>query len=134
MQEKHLDLSQIFMDSGDRQRRATLLISRLCAPWTLQTHSLRKFKDYIAIPKGKGTISRFIPHCSDHTVLRSRSRSARRKCNKVAESGVASHWIYKSGNVSINDVQQRTHLWLKSLLKSSPKSGDSIGVSRTYQG
>jgi GTP pyrophosphokinase len=46
--------------------------------------------------------------------------------NKLAESGVASHWLYKSSDVHINDLHQKTHQWLQSLLESLAQSGDSV--------
>ena len=46
--------------------------------------------------------------------------------NKLAESGVASHWLYKSSEAQINDLHQKTHQWLQSLLESLAQSGDSV--------
>jgi GTP pyrophosphokinase len=43
--------------------------------------------------------------------------------NRIAEAGVASHWLYKS-DAEINEVQQRTHKWLQSLLDIQNASGD----------
>jgi guanosine-3',5'-bis(diphosphate) 3'-pyrophosphohydrolase len=44
--------------------------------------------------------------------------------NHVAESGVASHWLYKDEN-SLSDLQQETHKWLQSLLELQSASKDS---------
>jgi GTP pyrophosphokinase len=46
--------------------------------------------------------------------------------NKLAESGVASHWLYKSSEAQINELHQKTHQWLQSLLESLAQSGDSV--------
>jgi len=46
--------------------------------------------------------------------------------NKLAESGVASHWLYKSSETQINELHQKTHQWLQSLLESLAQSGDSV--------
>jgi GTP pyrophosphokinase len=46
--------------------------------------------------------------------------------NKLAESGVASHWLYKSSDTQINELHQKTHQWLQSLLESLSQSGDSV--------
>ncbi|MET0218921.1 MAG: TGS domain-containing protein, partial [Burkholderiales bacterium] len=46
--------------------------------------------------------------------------------HKIAEAGVASHWLYKSSDASLNDLQQKTHQWLQSLLEIQSESGDSI--------
>ncbi len=83
-----------------------------------------KFKDYIAIPKANG-------YQSLHTTLfgpfgtpieiQIRSQDM----HKIAEAGVASHWLYKSGDASINEMQQKTHQWLQSLLEIQSESGDA---------
>lgn len=46
--------------------------------------------------------------------------------HKIAEAGVASHWLYKSVHAPINDLHQKTHQWLQSLLESLAESGDSV--------
>src|SRR5258707_2740260 len=43
--------------------------------------------------------------------------------NRIAEAGIASHWLYKS-DAELNEVQQRTHKWLQSLLDIQHASGD----------
>jgi GTP pyrophosphokinase len=45
--------------------------------------------------------------------------------HKIAEAGVASHWLYKSGDAGINEMQQKTHQWLQSLLEIQSESGDA---------
>ena len=93
-------------------------------------HSLYKpfpgrFKDYIAIPKGNG-------YQSLHTALFGpfgtpiEVQIRTHEMNKLAESGVASHWLYKSSEAQINDLHQKTHQWLQSLLESLAQSGDSV--------
>ncbi|MCK7576761.1 MAG: hypothetical protein MZV65_13300 [Chromatiales bacterium] len=57
-----------------------------------------RFKDYIAIPQGQR-----LPVAAHHAVravrhCRSRCRSAPRDMHRVAEAGVAAHWLYKSGD------------------------------------
>jgi guanosine-3',5'-bis(diphosphate) 3'-pyrophosphohydrolase len=42
----------------------------------------------------------------------------------VAESGVASHWLYKNVH-AIDELQKKTHKWLQSLLELQSASGDS---------
>ena len=82
-----------------------------------------KFKDYIAIPKVNG-------YQSLHTTLigpfgtpvELQIRTA--DMHRVAEAGVAAHWLYKSDDSAISDVQKKTHKWLQSLLDIQNSSGD----------
>ncbi len=84
-----------------------------------------KFKDYIAIPKANG-------YQSLHTTLfgpfGTPIEVQVRACDmhKIAEAGVASHWLYKSSEATVNEVQQKTHQWLQSLLEIQSESGDAV--------
>ncbi len=84
-----------------------------------------KFKDYIAIPKSNGYQSLhttlFGPYA---TPLEVQIRT--QDMHKIAEAGVASHWLYKTGEESANDAQQKTHQWLQNLLEIQSESGDAI--------
>jgi GTP pyrophosphokinase len=83
-----------------------------------------KFKDYIAIPKVNG-------YQSLHTTLFGpfgtpiEIQIRTHQMHKIADAGVASHWLYKSGHASINDLHQKTHQWLQDLLESLSQSNDS---------
>ncbi|MBI5625729.1 MAG: bifunctional (p)ppGpp synthetase/guanosine-3',5'-bis(diphosphate) 3'-pyrophosphohydrolase [Nitrosomonadales bacterium] len=83
-----------------------------------------KFKDYIAIPKMNG-------YQSLHTTLFGpfgtpiEIQIRTHEMHKIAEAGVASHWLYKSGHDSINDLHKKTHQWLHELLESLSQSADS---------
>ena len=83
-----------------------------------------KFKDYIAIPKGNG-------YQSLHTTLFGPFGSPieiqirTQEMHKLAEAGVASHWLYKSTDASLNELQRKTHQWLQSLLEMQSESADS---------
>jgi GTP pyrophosphokinase len=84
-----------------------------------------KFKDYIAIPKANGYQSLHTAVFGPFgTPIEVQIRT--HEMNKLAESGVASHWLYKSSEVEINDLHQKTHQWLQSLLESLAQSGDSV--------
>ncbi len=84
-----------------------------------------KFKDYIAIPKANGYQSLhstlFGPFGSPIEI---QIRTA--EMQKIAEAGVASHWLYKSSDSSLSDLQQKTHQWLQSLLEMQSEAGDSV--------
>ena len=84
-----------------------------------------KFKDYIAIPKNNG-------YQSLHTTLfgpfgtpvELQIRTA--NMHKIAEAGVASHWLYKTMDAEVSDMQQKTHQWLQSLLEIQSGTGDAL--------
>ena len=84
-----------------------------------------KFKDYIAIPKANG-------YQSLHTTLFGPFGSPVEiqirtlEMHKLAEAGVAAHWLYKSTDASLNELQQKTHQWLQSLLEMQSESVDSV--------
>jgi (p)ppGpp synthase/HD superfamily hydrolase len=44
--------------------------------------------------------------------------------NHLAESGVASHWMYKDDSDKLSELQKQTHRWLQSLLEIQHQSGD----------
>ncbi len=84
-----------------------------------------RFKDYIAIPKVNG-------YQSLHTVLFSpygvpievQIRTA--DMDKVAEAGIAAHWLYKSGDGSGNSAQVRARQWLLDVLEIQQHAGNSM--------
>ncbi len=126
MQEKSLAFSEVFDIYGFR-----VLVSDIPACYLAMgyLHGLYKpipgkFKDYIAIPKANG-------YQSLHTTLFGpfgtpiEIQIRTHEMHKIAEAGVASHWLYKSSDADINEVQQRTHQWLQSLLEIQEGGGDS---------
>ncbi|HVJ13439.1 MAG TPA: TGS domain-containing protein, partial [Burkholderiales bacterium] len=44
--------------------------------------------------------------------------------HRLAESGVASHWMYKDDADKLSELQKQTHRWLQSLLEIQHQSGD----------
>lgn len=83
-----------------------------------------KFKDYIAIPKLNGYQSLHTTLIGPYgTPVEFQIRT--QDMHRVAESGVAAHWLYKDDEGSLNDLQQRTHAWLQSLLDIQKQTGDS---------
>ena len=83
-----------------------------------------KFKDYIAIPKANG-------YQSLHTALIGpygvpvEIQLRTEEMHRLAEAGVASHWMYKSDIDSLSELQKKTHQWLQSLLEIQSQAGDS---------
>ena len=83
-----------------------------------------KFKDYIAIPKLNGYQSLHTTLIGPYgTPVEFQIRT--QDMHRVAESGVAAHWLYKDDEGSLSDIQQRTHTWLQSLLDIQKQTGDS---------
>ena len=125
MHEKHLSFSQVLDIYGFR-----VVVEDIPACYLAlgALHGLYKpvpgkFKDYIAIPKVNG-------YQSLHTTLIGpygmpvEVQIRTQAMNRIADAGVASHWLYKSTDAEINEVQQRTHKWLQSLLDIQHASGD----------
>ncbi|MFQ5642516.1 MAG: bifunctional GTP diphosphokinase/guanosine-3',5'-bis pyrophosphate 3'-pyrophosphohydrolase [Thiogranum sp.] len=85
-----------------------------------------KFKDYIAIPKANG-------YQSLHTVLFGpygvpiEVQIRTEDMERVAESGIAAHWLYKSSEKgSGNNAQTRAREWLRELLEMQRNAGNSL--------
>jgi guanosine-3',5'-bis(diphosphate) 3'-pyrophosphohydrolase len=127
MQEKNISFSEVFDIYGFRIIVPDVASCYLAmgALHTFYKPIPGKFKDYIAIPKANG-------YQSLHTTLfgpfgmpiEIQIRTA--DMHKVAEAGVASHWMYKSSEGDTRDVQLKTHQWLQSLLEIQSESGDAL--------
>ncbi|HEX6321590.1 MAG TPA: bifunctional (p)ppGpp synthetase/guanosine-3',5'-bis(diphosphate) 3'-pyrophosphohydrolase [Burkholderiales bacterium] len=82
-----------------------------------------KFKDYIAIPKANGYQSIHTDLIGPYGVpVEVQIRTE--EMNHLAESGVASHWMYKDDSDKLSELQKQTHRWLQSLLEIQHQSGD----------
>ena len=126
MQEKNLAFSEVFDIYGFRVvvRDQPSCYLALGALHSLYKPIPGKFKDYIAIPKANGYQSlHSILFGPNGTPIEVQIRTT--DMNRLAESGVASHWMYKSADTALNEVQTRTHRWLQSLLDIQADHGDS---------
>ena len=127
MVKKHTNFSQINDIYGFR-----IIVNNLneCYLTLGALHSLYKpipgkFKDYIAIPKANG-------YQSLHTTLfgpfgmpfEIQIRSG--NMHKLAEAGVAAHWLYKNEDAHVTELQQQTNQWLKRQLEIQTESSDSF--------
>ena len=84
-----------------------------------------RFKDYIALPKANG-------YQSLHTTLFGpfgtpiEVQVRTEEMHQVAESGVAAHWMYKTGQPGTNTAQLRVREWVRDLLEMQTHAGDSL--------
>ena len=128
MRDKHLHFQEVFDVYAFR-----VVVDRVdtCYRVLGAVHNLYKpvpgrFKDYIAIPKANG-------YQSLHTVLFSpwgvpiEIQIRTRDMNRVAEAGIAAHWLYKTGNEAHATVAQtRAREWLRELLEMQQNAGNSM--------
>lgn len=127
MHEKHLSFSEIMdvygfriiVDKVDTCYRVLGALHNLYKPIT------QRFKDYIAIPKANG-------YQSLHTTLFGpygvpiEVQIRTEEMHKMAENGIAAHWIYKTERKVFNDAQSRAREWLKGILEMDKSSRNSL--------
>jgi GTP pyrophosphokinase len=127
MRNKHLSFSQVLDVYGFR-----IVVNDFASCYVAlgTLHSMfkpmpGKFKDYIAIPKLNGYQSLHTTLIGPYgTPVEFQIRTE--EMHRVAESGVAAHWLYKNEDGQLTDLQQRTHAWLQSLLDIQYQTGDSV--------
>ena len=84
-----------------------------------------KFKDYIAIPKANG-------YQSLHTILFGpygvpiEVQIRTEEMDKMAEAGVAAHWLYKAGEEGLDTIHAGAREWMRELLEMQKNAGNSI--------
>lgn len=127
MHEKHLSFSEIMdvygfriiVDKVDTCYRVLGVLHNLYKPIT------QRFKDYIAISKVNG-------YQSLHTTLFGpygvpiEVQIRTEEMHKMAENGIAAHWLYKSEKKVFNDAQSRAREWLKGILEMDKSSRNSL--------
>ena len=127
MREKHYTFAQVFDIYGVRILVAdkTNCYAALGVLHELYKPIPGKFKDYVAIPKANG-------YQSLHTTLFGpfgtplEVQIRTHDMHRVAEAGVAAHWLYKAGGeLDLAEAQRETSRWLQSLLEIQSESGDS---------
>lgn len=112
---------RILVDSIDSCYRVLGAVHNLYKPVP------ERFKDYIAIPKANG-------YQSLHTTLFGpygvpiEIQIRTEEMNSMAESGIASHWLYKAGGsvTIVNKAHVRAQEWLKNLLEMQQSTGNSL--------
>jgi GTP diphosphokinase / guanosine-3',5'-bis(diphosphate) 3'-diphosphatase len=110
---------RIFCESVDDCYRIMGIVHNLYKPIP------GKFKDYIALPKANG-------YQSLHTVLIGpfgfpiEIQIRTHEMHRMAESGIAAHWLYKSDDDKNDKFQDRANEWLRDLLELQQTAGDSL--------
>lgn len=127
MREKRLSFSEVYdvyafriiVDKIDTCYRVLGILHNLYKPLP------GKFKDYIAIPKNNG-------YQSLHTVLFGpygvpiEVQIRTEEMDKVAEAGIAAHWLYKQSGTKAPGTSSTANEWLRGLLELQQTSGNSM--------
>lgn len=127
MQTKGLSFTQItdvygfriITDSVDTSYRVLGVVHGLYKPLP------EKFKDYIAIPKANG-------YQSLHTTLFGpmgmpiEIQIRTRAMDRVANKGIAAHWLYKEDQEGMGESELRAQQWVKNLIEMQQKTGNSL--------
>lgn len=110
---------RIIVDNVDTCYRALGAVHNLYKPIA------QRFKDYIAIPKSNG-------YQSLHTTvfgsfgmpIEIQIRTF--LMEKIAENGIAAHWIYKSGQSNFADAHRHANEWIKGVIEIQNSAGTSL--------
>ncbi len=127
MRDKHLPFKEVYdvyairiiVDNVDTCYRVLGQVHGLYKP------IIKRFKDYIAIPKANG-------YQSLHTVLFGphgmpiEVQIRTYEMHIMAEAGVAAHWLYKSPGSQGNSTHKRAREWLQKLLDMQRRAGNSV--------
>lgn len=110
---------RIFCDDVDTCYRVLGVVHNLYKPIP------GRFKDYIALPKANG-------YQSLHTILIGphgfpiEIQIRTHDMHRMAESGIAAHWLYKSEDDKSEKFQARANEWLRDFLEIQKSAGDSL--------
>ncbi len=127
MRDKHLQFSEVMdiyafrivVNKVDECYRALGVVHGCYKPFP------KHFKDYIAIPKANN-------YQSLHTVLFGpygvpvEIQMRTHEMDKMAENGIAAHWLYKSDSSVIDKAKMRAREWIKGLLEIQQSAGNSL--------
>ncbi len=84
-----------------------------------------RFKDYIALPKANGYQSIHTTLFGAHVNIEVQIRTE--EMDRIANTGIAAHWVYKQQNCSFaENQQQRAQKWVSDLMEMRERSDDSL--------
>ena len=111
---------RVVVDSVDDCYRTLGIVHRLHPPL------FQRFKDYIAVPKENGyrSIHTTLNHAADGTPLEVQIRT--KEMDAFAESGIAAHWAYKSGEAGGQIANDRAAPWLAELIGLEERTLDTV--------
>ncbi len=130
MHEQHLSFSEIMdvygfriiVDKVDTCYRVLGILHNLYKP------VMQRFKDYIAIPKLNGYQSLHTTLFGPYGVpIEVQIRTT--DMHKMAENGIAAHWLYKTGRKGfngLNEAQARAQAWLDDILEIDKTANNSL--------
>lgn len=127
MREKHLPFSEVMdvygfrviVDKVDTCYRALGVLHNLYKPLT------QRFNDYIAISKANGYQSLHTTLFGPYGVpIEVQIRTD--EMHKMAENGIAAHWLYKTEKPMFGEAQERAKEWLKNVLEMNKSSKTSL--------
>lgn len=110
---------RVIVDDVDSCYRALGVIHSLYKPVP------ERFKDYIAIPKANG-------YQSLHTTLFGpyglpiEVQIRTTEMDRLANSGIAAHWLYKTDEQEMSKSQLRAQQWVQNLLELQDNTGNSL--------
>ncbi len=110
---------RIIVDDADTCYRMLGLVHRLFKPVP------GRFKDYIAIPKANG-------YQSLHTILFGpyglpiEIQIRTTEMDRIASSGIAAHWLYKTDEKELEKTHVHAQKWVKNLLELQKNAGSSL--------
>lgn len=126
MRDKHLSFKnitdvyafRIVVDTAEQCYRVLGIVHSLYKPVS------ERFKDYIALPKANG-------YQSLHTTLFGpfglpiEIQIRTKEMEQMANSGIAAHWLYKTGDRFTEKSQARAQQWVKNLLEIQQRTTGS---------
>ena len=110
---------KVIVDNADNCYKALGVVHNIFKPIE------GRFKDYISIPKSNG-------YQSIHTVVVGLDvqpieiQIKTEEMNEMAENGIASHWIYKMGEGTETNPQQKARRWVADLLEMRDNFESSV--------